>query len=349
MATLANAWVVGVEGTSLVTFTGAEQDHYPIDPRIHRYVIGEVRMDRPWLLRAYPQVARLRRLRRVLRDSKPDAIVSFIDKMNVLAIVASLGLDIPIYVSERTNPRRHEIGPMAKLLRWIFYRLATGVVVQTEEVAEWATGFLPRHRVHVIPNPVLPVDDTGAPEIPLPAGPCLVALGRLVTLKGFHLLIAAFARLADQCPNWSLVIVGDGPERPRLAELVVQSGLDERVRLVGSVRTPASILTRCELFVLTSTYEGFPNALLEAMAAGLPAVSFDCPVGPSSIIRHGIDGLLVPPGDVDALVCALRELMVDHERRRTMARHARSVTDRFSLSSVLTMWSQVLDGKGAVA
>src|ERR1700733_4389767 len=170
----------------------------------------------------------------------------------------------------------------------------------------------------------------------------LAAMGRLDYQKGFDLLIDAFARAAEGQPDWSLVILGEGPERRRLEEQIHTRGLEPRVQLLGWVSDPSRVLRDCDAFVLSSRYEGFPNALLEAMALGLPAVAVDCPSGPADIIRSEVDGLLVPLGSVPALTTALRRLMCDEKLRHRLGREAVQVVGRFSSERYYARWEAVL-------
>jgi len=200
----------------------------------------------------------------------------------------------------------------------------------------------------VIPNPVIPAgdDDVAGPEIELPAGKLLFAVGSMsrqkVQQKGFDLLLPVFANLAERHGDWNLVILGDGSEREALQRKVEERGQSGRVYLPGNVKNVHSVLARGDLFVLSSRYEGFPNVLCEAMASGLPVVSFDCPTGPGDIIRHGVDGLLASLEDAAALEKGLDILMSDQEMREKMGVKAREVVDRFSVERVMDMWEELV-------
>ena len=144
-------------------------------------------------------------------------------------------------------------------------------------------------------------------------------MGRLAPQKGFDLLIDAFSRVAGRHPQWSLQILGEGPDRPALERLIDVKGLAGRVVLAGWEPDPSAVLQQGDLFVLSSRFEGFPNALLEAMACGLPSVSFNCQSGPAEIIRDQIDGILVPPEDVPGLADAIDRALTDEALRRRLA------------------------------
>lgn len=169
-----------------------------------------------------------------------------------------------------------------------------------------------------------------------------MAMGRLSREKGFDLLLQAFERLAPRHPDWDLTIWGEGALKEQLIQQRDDLELTDRVSIPGSTRTPREQLAASDIFVLSSRYEGFPNALCEAMASGLPVVSFDCTFGPGTIIRNNVDGLLVPTGDVDALVAALDRLMSDEALRDQFGAEAVSIVERYSLANVAAQWEALL-------
>ena len=196
--------------------------------------------------------------------------------------------------------------------------------------------------IYVIPNAVF-----AAPPQPLAAdntgtAKWIVAAGRLAPQKGFDLLIDAFSQIAERHPQWSLKILGEGPSRAALKQLIVSKRLADRVILAGWQNDPASVLRQAEIFVLSSRFEGFPNALLEAMACGLASISFDCESGPAEIVRDGIDGLLVAREDTAALATAIERLIDDASLRNRLGAEAVHVVERFGVEQYFARWDAVL-------
>ncbi len=343
MTTLANAWAQRGWPITLLTFDdGAKPPFYPLDPAVHREPLGIAGASGSPLAAVANNLRRLRTLRRAIAASRPDAVLSFMDQTNVLVLLATRGLGIPVLVAEHNDPARHPAGRGWEQLRRITYPWAARVVMLTERAANHFPPAI-RRRVAVIPNPIVPPAN-GAPASDGDGwrGETLVAVGRLDAQKGFDLLLRAFARIAPHHPSWRLVIWGEGPLRPDLEALRDDLGLGKRVVLPGTTDRIHQALDTSDLFVLSSRYEGFPMALCEAMAVGLPVVSFDCPTGPREIVRPGTDGILVPPEDVPALADALDRLMGDPAERRWLAARAPEVLDRFGLEPVLAIWDDVL-------
>lgn len=345
-----NYWARKGQDVQLFTLSGREDSpFYDLDPAVRHVPLGISRLSRHPLQALANNLRRVWLIRREIAKGQPDVLISFMDTTNVLAILATRGLGVPVIVSERSNPTIQAPKTAWRLMRNLLYSRADAVVTQTERARACFPSSV-RARCVVIPNPVLsPVAASDRDEMMVPK-PALVAMGRLSEEKGFHLLISVFARLVVDYPDWHLLIVGEGTLREKLEILSQEMGIRDRVLIPGPVRDPNQILRQSDIFVLSSRYEGFPNALCEAMACGLPAVSFDCPFGPREIIRDGVDGILVPPGDVDALASALAGLMGDEGERRRLALRAPEVVERFDLEKVMNMWDDALSfapGKGA--
>jgi glycosyltransferase involved in cell wall biosynthesis len=193
--------------------------------------------------------------------------------------------------------------------------------------------------VRAIPNALRPL--AAQPAVDAAPGPQIVAVGRLQREKGHDLLIEAFAAVAHDFPKWRLTILGEGPERDALAALARARGIGERVSLPGWTDRPEDVLAGAELFVMASRYEGFPNALLEAMGVGLPVISTACG-GAEELIENGTSGRVVKLDDPPALAAALRELMADPTLRRRFGAAAQRAAHRYTPAAVFRLWDEIL-------
>ncbi len=341
MTELANHWAGLGWAITLVNlnFPSDRPPAYPLDPAVT--VVG-LDLHRP---SASPFSAignnwrRIRALRAAIAASHPQVAMSFMANSETLLAAARLG--VPVIVSEHRGPRG-ELNLAWSILRELTYRRAAFVVMLTNSALAHLSPALQR-RGRVIPNPLPgaflagPVGSSPAPGAPSGA-PVIMGLGRLGPEKGFDVLIRAFARISPRWPRARLVIWGEGDERAALETLCRDEGVADRVALPGTTRTPEQELLAATLFVLSSYKEGLPMALIEAMALGRAVIASDCEHGPRDIIRDGIDGLLVTPGDVDALADAMDSLLGDEARREGLAERAVEVRERFSIETVSAKW-----------
>jgi glycosyltransferase involved in cell wall biosynthesis len=320
---LAGHWAgLGHEVHLLLLAGPGQRPYYPLPPAVRLHALDLMGRSSGLLDAALANWARIRRLRRALSE---------------LALAAA-GRGPPVIVAERNSP--DEPLPRAwRAARWLAHRAAAAVVFQTERARAAFAGPAARRGV-VIPNPVAPPADACRAD---PAAPALVAAGRLVPQKGFDLLVEAFAAVAADHPAWTLTIWGEGPERGRLEALVGRRGLAGRVRLPGTSAEPGAWLRGGSVFVLPSRFEGFPNVLCEAMAAGYAVLAADCRFGPREIVSDGEDGLLVPPEDPRALAEGLRRLMAaGPARRRALGDAARRSVERLDPGAIAGRWDALL-------
>lgn len=276
-------------------------------------------------------------LSKSLRTSEPDVIASFMTSNNVLTLL-SRPSGVPAIVSERLVPWAYPEPLLWKRLRATTYNKADAIVSQSNRVLDWAQAQWrsPIHRV--IPNPVC------RPTAPkAERSETILAVGRLSSEKGHERLIRCFRELAGSFPSWHLRIVGDGPLKSELQILANNLGLASRVEFVGRVGDPGPEYRRAAIFALPSHSEGFPNALLEAMAHGCACVSFDCPVGPSEIIEGGINGLLAANDSLSQFSSALGRLMATPDLRERLASEAERIVERFSVPHVCSEWEQLFE------
>jgi glycosyltransferase involved in cell wall biosynthesis len=344
MSVLASAWAEQGKEVTLLSFDHGEAPAYSLHPAVKLRSLHLNKRSSHILQGLFRNLWRIRVLRRAVRESQPEMVVSFMDSTNILTLVATRWLGVPVIVCEHIDPSRYDIGPIWNNLRRLVYPFADALVCLTEATLARFQAMTKARRWRVIPNPVVgPAGfarckknrDRGS------AAHILVAMGRLVPQKGFDILLNAFGRIANQHPDWSLKIIGKGPLRVELEVQTETLRLAERVHFAGEVSDPFSALCDADLFVLSSRFEGFGLALCEAMACGLPVVSFDCPSGPADIIRHDVDGILVQPEDSAALAAALGRLMSDDQERERLASHAPEILTRFSRDRILSLWEHL--------
>ena len=350
VANLANHWTSLGWAVTVVTVAPRARDFYVLDPGVGRRCLDLTGRGGGVLAGVVRTARRACALRRVLRDVQPTVALSAMHTANVVLALAARGLHgVRTVGSEHNFPPKAPMGPIWETLRRHAYGHLHAVVALTHECAHWLERHSHARCVPVIPNPVAWPLSQHAPQVS-PAIACapgrqiLLGVGRLSEEKNFTTLITIFARLAPTHPDWDLVILGEGPQRAALAAQVHAGALAQRVFLPGSVGNVGDWYAQASLYAMSSHFEGFPNTLVEAMAHGVPAVSFDCDTGPRDIIRHGIDGLLVASGDADGMASALDRLMRDAHARAGFAQRAVDARERFSMVKISRMWEAVFTG-----
>jgi glycosyltransferase involved in cell wall biosynthesis len=348
--TLANHWASRAAGVTLVTVAGGGNDAYSIDSSVTRVSMRLEGNSGNWLKGMVANVQRVWRLQRTLREYEPDVAISMMPTANSILALSGMLARVPTIGSERIYPPALPLGTVWGVVRRLSYRFLSVVVAQTQEVADWLSVNAPARRIAVIPNPVRFPLDSHEPRVspdevlsPEPGRRILLAVGRLEEQKGFDRLLDAFASISERHQEWRLVIIGQGPLAATLAETVAELGIQERVVLPGVVGNLGDWLWAADAYALSSRYEGFPNTLLEALAYGVPSLAVDCETGPREILRHGVDGLLVPQGDPAALEKGLEQLMGDPALRARFAERATEVRDRFAVKRIAQQWETLFE------
>jgi glycosyltransferase involved in cell wall biosynthesis len=303
--------------------------------------------------------AALPRLARLLRRARPDFLITGLTHNNIIAVAALVmsGHACRLVVTEHapvTALARARPEWRYRMLPWLLpfaYRFADAVVAVSGGVASDLASLLgpgARRRVSVIYNPVLPADWRELADSPLDdpwfakgAPPVVLAVGRLSAEKNLPLLLDAFAVLGRRGCAARLVIIGEGPERARLEAKIRGAGFADTVRLDGESFCVMAYMRRSAVFVLTSTFEGFGNVLVEAMAAGIPVVSTDCPVGPREILADGRYGQLVTEASAETMADAIERALsspgdIDAARLR-----AQDFTVEKSVAAYRTLFAQL--------
>jgi glycosyltransferase involved in cell wall biosynthesis len=337
---------------SVLTFDDGKGDAYEVPPGMSRAVLNVPGRSSNRLHGLINNLRRMLMIRAYVRRTRPDVMVSYLTRANVLCLLALAGTGVPVIVTEHNVPALRD-APMHRFwsaLRRALYKLAAQVVVVSRGLAEHYR-WVPAGRLSVIYNMLRDEEpDAGERHDFLdPRFQYIVGMGRLEPEKRFDALIQAFKLIEAECPDWKLLILGEGSQRNELARSIDSLGLNGRVLVPGRVVHPRSALRRCGLFALSSESEGFPLVLLEAMSVGLAVVSFDCDFGPREIIANDSSGLLVPAGDIPALAKSLLRLVSDvHLRTRLAAGGAASVS-RFQPQAILPQWEELIGRVAAVS
>lgn len=282
-------------------------------------------------------------LRKKCLGDNIDVAVGFLPFSNVRLLLSMLGTGIPVVVTEHCMPHYAKLNWVWKISRRYLYPLAKKLVSVSKDVDN-CFRWLPEQRRKIIYNPLPAVVDT---SVALPLAwekhkHWVVVVGRLTKQKRFDLTISAFSKLTSRFPAWGLAIIGSGELQSHLTVRIKELGLDGRAHLFGPLNNPFGVMSKAEFLVLNSESEGFGNVLIEAMAVSTPCISVNCPGGPKEIIDHNVNGLLVPPGDQEALIESMAMMMGDKDLRKRLSINAASTAKRFELSAISSEWQAML-------
>ena len=266
-------------------------------------------------------------VRKSIKKIKPDIIVAYSEWSNSFVVMATMGLKIPVFLSDRFSPDWN-LGTVQTFMKRVMYKKATGIIAQTSYAKEVIFNKIKNKNIEVIPNPVSAID-----AIDCPKKNQIVTVGRMAKEKGHKYLIDAFSKINNQ--EWQLLLVGDGPERKSLEEQTINLGLQNRVIFAGTQKELSKYLSESKIFVLPSLFEGFPNALIEAMSVPLPCISFNCTAGPSDIINDGINGLLVETANSDLLLEAIETLINNENLRNEIAKNAFKIREDLCIDVII--------------
>lgn len=342
MAGLASR-LAGRHEVTLVTLGDGSDDRHKVDAKVHRADL-DCMADLPAGCLGVPArlVAiggRMRALRQSIRRGRPDVVLSFCDSMNVRVLLSLRGgKHPPVVVAERSDPAKQSLGRIGDWLRRKTYRQAAAVIAQTESQARTLREWTCRD-VDVIASAVQKPPSFQRAS----ASRVVLAVGRLEHEKGFDRLLKAFAtnKRSGSAMDWKLRIVGEGSQRDVLRNQANELGIADALQMPGWIDDMWPEYARAQVFALPSRYEGFPSALLEAMASGLPCVAVDCESGPREIIAHGDNGLLVND-DVVGLADGLARLLADEGLRAQLGADATRVIERFGWERLTKRFEDVL-------
>ncbi len=319
------------------------ENEFRIDPQVRRVHVG-LREGDEKKHRLIQFLLRVRYLRRFLKEEKPDILIPFARKALYRGLMAAYFVKIPVLISVRTDPAGHYEERSDKIQIPLLFPRADGCVFQTQGAREF---FAPRLQKNsrIILNPINP-KYIGVPE-PAVRQKTVVQSGRLVDFKNQPMLIRAFVEVHKKHPDYDLKIYGgdsfDGTKEI-LEQIIDENQAREYVHLMGASDSLEEEIKDAALFAFSSDWEGLPNALMEAMALGLPVVATDCPCGgPRTIMTHEVNGLLVPIKDQKAMEEGINRLIEDRELAERLGREARKIADRANDQAIYEQWRDYIE------
>lgn len=287
-------------------------------------------------------VKQIRKVHSLIKEYRPDVCISFLLDANIVNTLACLGTKAQSVICERNDPFKPKYYKL-KLTKWIF-RWADGAVFQLPKVKEYYS--MVKGHTAVIPNPVQTPNDNITLSSFENRKNKIVTLGRIdVEQKRHDVLIQAFLSLHENYPNYELDIYGDGHKKDvdYIQSLINKLNLSKWIHLKGITNSPKEVLSEAKFFVLSSDFEGIPNALIEAMTIGLPCISTDCrPGGAALLLKNKKNGILVPPHDIQQLSEAMLYMATHPEESEAMGKQAKLISKDFSENIIIEKWISYL-------
>lgn len=312
------------------------EGEYPLNEKIKRINLEEKKYSESRFKR---NVGRIYKLRKICITERPDVLIAFMGEPNFRAVMATLGLRTKTVISVRNDPNIEYQGRLMNFVGKHILPLADGCVFQTEDAKAWFPHKLQKKST-IIFNAVKPVFYQIDRK---PKTGVVVSCGRLQPQKNQKMLINAMYRIKDKYPFVRLKIYGEGILEGELKQLIFELNLQDTIRLEGQTSNVVDVLKYADIFALTSDFEGMPNALMEALAVGVPSISTDCPCGgPKMLIENGINGLLIPVGDEDALVNSIEKLLSDDVLKKNMSYIAQQRARQYTAVEIYNQWMAYL-------
>lgn len=330
-------------GVKTIIITGGRHPvEYKCPKYIERYVLNEskegTKIEGKGIALLFYQIMRLRN---ILLEQCIDTVLIMDVPVCVYAIPGCQKTKVKVIVSERNAPTHFSGKKTIKWISRILMRKADGFVFQTKEVQNYYGSFFYEKSI-VIPNPVFiesmpKIQYTGEREKKI------VSVARLNKQKNQKMLIKAFSLILNEYPEYKLYIWGEGPERKNIENYIRSLGIQKSVFLPGITENVFEEIYDASMFVLTSDFEGMPNALIEAMALGLPCISTDCPCGgPRELIENNRNGILIPVNDKDALVKNICYLLENKEFTIKIGNEAFKIRERLNYETICNKWYEFM-------
>lgn len=318
---------------------GSNESYYEIKKTVACRSLSK-RKNKHWGGKVLKICRSIRNLRKEMKSGQYDLGISFLPEASFVMLLSKL--NCKRIISVRNDPNREYNNVIYRFLMKNLYRKADGLVVQTPDVESFfrkEIGLDSRIILNPVDSSVVKYRDYDGGERKKE----IASVGRLCPQKNFPLLINAFALVCDEIPGYKLKIYGDGPERFNIERIISYYGISDRVELCGARKDLFKHLSRSTLFILPSDYEGMPNALIEAMALGIPVISTDCPCGgPRYLIKNMKNGILTPVGDVERLGENIVFLIKNKRISEGVGREAKKIIDRVNKEKIVTEWKDYI-------
>lgn len=280
--------------------------------------------------------------RHFVKKYRPCIILSFLTLFNLLTLLSLSGIKIPIIVAERNDPKFIKGGKLVKVFRDLLYRRAKGVLCQTESIKKYFRGCL-SGKTYVIYNPVILSQDMIGCALNTKKINRIVSVGRLHPQKNHKLLIDAFKIFHNSHPDYTLTIYGKGELKATLNEYIDNIGMSDYIELAGEKENVKELILNSKIFVMTSCYEGMPNALIEAMCLGLPCISTRVS-GAEDLISNGVNGLLVN-NDSKEISEKISVIADNEEFARKIGNEAIKLYDLLKVQNISGIWIKYINSK----
>lgn len=310
---------------------------YKLNENIKLFTLDDKKVSKNKIIK---NIHRRRNLKNVINEIEPDIVISFLPEPTFRLMSLRNNIKCPIIISERNDPNTEYKSMLYYIMMKKYYKKADGFVFQTEEAREYFNENIKKKSI-IIPNPLnenfLEINENVKKEN------IIISVGSLAERKNQKLLINAFANISNMFPDYRLEIYGDGILRKELEEQIRKLNLEEKVLLPGKVDNIKEKLEKSKVFVLSSDYEGMPNALMEAMASGLSVISTDCPCGgPASLINNNENGILIPVNDEKALSEALEKILSDETYMKVLGKSAREIVENLNPQKIYKKWEEYI-------
>lgn len=323
------------------------KDHYELDSKVKRICLDKrIQSEKSELINKLQKLSfgRIRKLVEIISDESPDVVIAFLPLPSLYLMMAKRLSKkirkIPAVLSERADPNKEYCNKLVFIAMKKLFKHADGFVFQTEEAKSFYDGII-GCRTAIIANPINELFLSH--KMPKTRRKVIASCGRLEKQKNYELLIRSFAEVVKSYPEYSLEIYGDGSQKDELIRITDELGVGNKVGLMGRVVDVVDKIADAGVFVLSSNYEGMPNALMEAMALGIPCVSTDCPVGgPRALIENGENGFLVKVNNKSQLADAIMKIIIDNELALKFSKNERISSEQYTVEKIAGKWSMFI-------